>query len=81
MADNATIGTLKVSLGLDSAQFTQGLKTSKTSLDGFAKAAGLAGAAVATAMVGAAVALGAAVKTAINSADEMGKAAQKVGVA
>jgi hypothetical protein len=80
MAGNSTIGALKVSLGLDSAQFETGLKRSQAGLSGFAKAAGAAGAIAATALIAAGTAFAVAVKGAIDTADEMGKAAQKVGL-
>ena len=44
-AGNATIGSLRVELGLDTAQFQAGLKKSQAGLAGFAKsAAGIVGA-------------------------------------
>ena len=80
MAANALIGALRVSLGLDSAQFEAGLKQAKSRLDGFGKSlrAGMvvAGAAATASMV----ALGYAVKGAVDHADEIGKLSQKVGV-
>lgn len=78
MAD--AIASLKVLLGLDSAQFSTGLKKSNSELSGFAKSAGLAGAAIGAAIAASAVAIGAAIKGAIDNADELGKSAQKVGV-
>lgn len=78
MAD--PIGSLRVLLGLDSAQFETGLKKAQTGLSGFGKNAAIAGAAVGAAMAGAAIALGGAIKGAIDRADEMSKAAQKFGV-
>lgn len=74
------IGSLRVLLGLDSAQFTEGLKTSQGKLSGFAKSAGVAGAAIGAAIAGTAVALGSAIKGAIDNADELSKASQKIGV-
>jgi gas vesicle protein len=82
-AGKATIGALRVSLGLDSAQFHQGLSRAQGGLSGFGKGVGLAAAGVAVAgaaMAAAAVALGGAVSSALKRADEMGKAAQKFGV-
>jgi hypothetical protein len=77
---SAVIGSLRVNLGADSAAFSKGLKDAEGGMNRFARAAkmGLAavGAAVATAAAGLAVAL----RGAINNADEMGKAAQAVGV-
>jgi hypothetical protein len=81
MAASAVIGALRVNLGLDTATFENGLKKSQASLAKFGKMAAVGFAAVATAGVAASVAMGAAVKGAIDSADAMSKAAQKVGVA
>lgn len=78
-AGNATIGALRVSLGLDSAQFDTGLKAAQGKLSSFGKIAGLGLAGLATAAAGAAVAVGAMVKSQLNAADELGKTAQKVG--
>lgn len=80
MAGNATIGALKVDLGLNSAQFEAGLKKTQASLSGFAAKAAVAGAAVGAAMAAAGIALGAALKGAIDRADEMDELAQKVGL-
>ncbi|MCI5073952.1 MAG: hypothetical protein MRY80_02855, partial [Oricola sp.] len=80
MAGSAVIGSLRVGLGLDSAQFTSGLKKSENRLAGFGKtvANSMAGIAVAAsaALAGVSVAIG---KT-ISTADEMTKSAQKFGV-
>ena len=80
MAGNAVIGALRVNLGLDSAQFSSGLKKAEGGLARFGKLAGIGLAAVATAAVSAGIALGHAVKGAADHADELGKTAQKVGV-
>lgn len=80
MAGNAQIGALHVALGLDSAQFTNGLKLAQGDIGKFGKIAAAGMLAVATAAVGAATALGVAVRHAANHADELGKTAQKVGV-
>lgn len=80
MAGNAVIGALRVSLGLDSAQFSAGLKSSQASLAKFGKTVAVGFAAVATAAVAAGAAMGVAVKGAIDSADALSKAAQKAGV-
>lgn len=81
MAGNAVIGALRVTLGLDSAQFEAGLKKSQASLSGFGKVAAVGFAAAATAAIAAGTALAFAGKKAIDTADNMSKAAQKVGVA
>ena len=80
MAGNATIGALKVNLGIDTAQFSAGLKSSQASLAKFGKTVAVGFAAVATAAVAAGAAMGMAVKGAIDSADALSKAAQKAGV-
>lgn len=81
MAGNAVIGALRVTLGLDSAQFETGLKNAQSGLGKFGKNAPVVLAAVAAAGTAAAVAIGIAVKGAINHADALSKTAQKVGVA
>lgn len=80
MAGQTAIGALRVSLGIDTAQFTTGLKQAQGRLAGFGKLAGIsfAGAAVAAAAAG--VAISVAVKGSIDSAEAMGELAQKVGV-
>ena len=78
MAD--AIGSLRVLLGLDSAQFSEGLKKSKTDLASFGKSAAVAGAAIGAALAGTALAVGAAVKGAIDQADQLDELSQKVGV-
>lgn len=80
-AKNATIGALRVELGLGTAQFDKGLKDAGAKLGGFGKLATGAGVAVGAAMAGAAVAMGMATRQALNTADEMIKTASKVGVA
>lgn len=77
---SATIGALRVSLGLDSAQFSTGLRQSSNNLDRFSKTAKVAFAAVAAAAVAAGTALGFAVKGAIDRADDLSKTAQRIGV-
>ena len=79
MAGNAVIGALRVDLGLNSAQFTSGLKNASKSLGGFHSVAVKLGAAIGTALSG--VAIGSAIKSAIDYADAIDEAAQKTGVA
>jgi phage-related tail protein len=74
------IGGILISLGLDSAQFTTGLKKAESNLASFGKTAAIGLAAVATAAVAASSALGLAVKGAIDHADALSKSAQKAGV-
>lgn len=78
-AGNSVIGALRVDLGLNSAQFTAGLKKAETGLGKFGKAAAIGLGAVAAAATAAGVALGVAVKGAIDHADALSKAAQKAG--
>ncbi|MFA5897930.1 MAG: hypothetical protein WC829_02335 [Hyphomicrobium sp.] len=80
MAGNSVIGALRVDLGLNSAQFTTGLKKVETGLASFGKMAGLGLAAFATAATAAAIALGVAVKNSIDHADALSKTSQKIGV-
>ena len=75
-----SIGSLNVKIGLDSAQFSTGLKKSQTELSGFAKTAGIAGAAIGAALAGTAIAAGAAIKGAIDRADQLDELSQKIGV-
>jgi hypothetical protein len=81
------IGALRVTLGLDSAEFDTGLKKAQSNLKGAgsgfqmsAKSMSVAGMAVGAAFATAAVAIGAAIKSSIDHADELSKAAQKFGV-
>lgn len=77
---SALIGALRVSLGLDSAQFSSGLNKSSGDLAKFGRVAIAGFAAVAAAGVAAMVGIGVAVKGAIDDFDEMAKTAQKVGL-
>jgi hypothetical protein len=76
----AVIGALRVDLGLNSAEFQNGLKKASVGLGNFAKTAGIGLAAVATAAAAAGAALSIAVKGSIDNADRMGELAQSVGV-
>lgn len=80
MAFNALIGALRVVLGLDSGEFETGLKRSEGKLGAFGKAASAGLAIAATAVAGAGAVIAAGVKSAIDAADELNKASQKVGV-
>jgi len=77
---NAVVGALRVNLGLDSAQFQDGLKKAEGGLSKFSTAVkvGLAAAAAAVATAGSAMAL--AIKGVLDEADTMSKAAQSLGV-
>lgn len=77
----SVIGALRVNLGLNSAQFSKGLKNANSQARSFASRIGgafkVAAAGLALATTGMAV----AVKGVINEADKMSKAAQSVGIA
>lgn len=74
----AQIGNLNVSLGINTAQFAAGLSQAQGSLATFGKGLkAFAAAAGATLSLGA---LGMAVKSNIDRMDELGKAAQKIGI-
>lgn len=81
MAGNALIGALRATLGLDTAQFETGLKTARSSLASFGKLAATSFKAAAAGATVAGAALAVAVKGAIDHADALSKAAQKIGVA
>lgn len=81
MAASDVIGALRVNLGLDSAQFSAGLKKTQAGLASFGKVAVTGFAAAATAAAAAGAAFAVAGKKAIDTADAMSKTAQKVGVA
>jgi len=78
------LGSLVVTLGLDAAEFTRGLSKAeyqaKQWRDETIKSARQVGAIMGTAAVAAAAALAALTKSAINSADDLGKLAQKTGI-
>lgn len=76
----AKIGSIHVSLGLDSAAFQAGLAKAQSGLGKFAKAAKIGFAAVAVAAAAAGTALAFAVKGSIDRADGLSKAAQRIGV-
>jgi hypothetical protein len=76
---NAVIGALRVSLGLDSAQFQAGLKSGEAALGRFADQARKAFAAVTAAGTAMAGAMAVGIRNAINEADNMSKAAQRFG--
>lgn len=80
MAGSATIGSLRVVLGADTAAFSKGLKQSEKQLSGFAGAMKKAGPIIATALGTAVVGLGVAIRRTIDDFDDMSKASQKVGV-
>lgn len=78
MAGNAVIGSLRVNLGMDSAEFQNGAKQAQSTL-------GTLGASIKAFAAGAvaALSLGAvttALKSSVDHMDELGKAAQKIGI-
>lgn len=78
---SAVIGALRVNLGIDSAQFQQGLANAQGALSRFgqmAKAGLVAAAAASAAAIGG---IGLGVKGALDSADDLSKVAQKTGIA
>jgi hypothetical protein len=79
----AVVGALRVNLSADSAQFTSGLKDAEGGLAKFGAVIGKAIGTVAAfgaAAVAAAAIVAAKMRDVANEADEMGKAAQKVGL-
>lgn len=81
MPGKSLVGSLRIALGLDSAAFDKGLDRAQGKLGGFAKAAGPAFAVVGAAALAVGAAVAAGVRESLNAADDMGKAAQKFGVA
>jgi hypothetical protein len=77
---SAVIGSLRVNLGADSAAFSKGLKDAEGGMNRFARAAKIGLAAVGAAVAAAAASLAVALRGAVNNADQMGKAAQAIGV-
>ena len=74
---NAVIGALRVNLGIDTAQFSEGLGKAQSSLAKFGKTVAIAAAAAGAAIAGA---LAVGVKNALNEADDMSKIAAKIGI-
>lgn len=80
MAGSSVIGALRVNLGIDTAEFSDGLKQAQSSADKFAavlKTTMVAAAAAATAALGA-IAVG--VRSTLNTVDDMSKMAVKIGI-
>lgn len=76
----STVGALRVDLGLNSAQFAQGLSGAQGALNKFATGMGAALGNIAASMALAATALTAGIISAADNADKMGKAAEKMGM-
>lgn len=78
MAGNALIGSLRVSLGLDSAEFQNGARKAQGTLAGLSSSIkGFAAGAIAALSFGA---VASAVKSTVNHMDELGKASQRIGI-
>lgn len=77
---NAVIGALRVNLGIDTAQFQDGVKKIGSSLDGITKKAAAFGAAVGAALAGMTGTMAVAVRGVINEADKLGYVADRLGV-
>lgn len=80
MAGKSVIGALRVMLGMDSAAFEKGLKSSQGKLQKFGKFAARGMLAVGAAATAAAGGIALAVRGTINTADEMAKASKKIGI-
>jgi hypothetical protein len=80
MAGNAVVGSLRISLGLDSAQFTSGMKTAQTGLQRFAGVAKAGALAIAGAMAAAGGAIATAMAGVITRAGDMYELSQALGV-
>lgn len=77
---SAVIGALRVNLGIDSAQFQQGLANAQGAMAKFGALAKIGLAGVAGAVGGAFGAVAAEIKPAIDAADDMSKAASRIGI-
>lgn len=77
---NAVIGALRVNLGIDSAQFQDGVKKVGNDLDQISRKAAAFGTAIGVALSGATAALGAFVKMTSASAAKSGDVADRLGV-
>jgi len=77
---NAVIGALRVVLGANTAAFDKGLKSAQGGMARFSKAMKVGAAAAAAALTAALAGVSLAIRGVLNHADEMGKAAQRIGV-
>ena len=84
MANNGAVGALFATLGLDTAQFSEGISKAQKSAGGFASAFASVGKSVALAGVAMAASAGAAFVTfgmqALTAADDIGDAAARIGI-
>ncbi|MCG6111329.1 MAG: phage tail tape measure protein [Paracoccus sp.] len=76
MAVSGLVGRLRVALGLDDAQFKKGLDDNASRMRQFGKRLAVVGAGLSAAGAG----IGLAIRGQLNAADEMSKAAQKIGI-
>jgi hypothetical protein len=76
----AQIGNLNVRLGLDTAQFSNGLKQAQSSLAGLSGSLKTLAVGAAAGAAAALTALGFALGNSLKRMDDLGKAAQKVGI-
>jgi hypothetical protein len=77
---SSVIGALRVNLGIDTAAFSDGLKTAGSKLSSFGGTLRKAVVPLAAVATAAAAGFGAMVAKTTNAADEMSKAAQKFGI-
>ncbi|MEC9342734.1 MAG: hypothetical protein VYD64_02695, partial [Pseudomonadota bacterium] len=80
MAGSAVIGALRVALGIDTAQFSQGLTGAQSRLKKFGSVASKAFGAAAVAGTAVTAALAVGIQRTVKEADEMTKLAQSIGV-
>jgi hypothetical protein len=76
----SVIGALRVNLGLDSAQFVKGAKQAETTLQKMSLKMVAVGAAITAAIGGAVIEFAKLTRETINVADEISKAAVKIGI-
>jgi hypothetical protein len=76
----SVIGALRVNLGLDSAQFVKGAKQAETTLQKMSLKMVAVGAAITAAVGGAVIEFAKLTRETINVADEISKAAVKIGI-
>jgi ribosomal protein L12E/L44/L45/RPP1/RPP2 len=87
MANQAEVGSARLRLSADTADFDKGVKQAESRLDRLAKRLGItaeraqmAGTAIGVAMLGVATAVGLGIKRAIDEADQLDELAQKIGI-
>jgi hypothetical protein len=87
MANQAEVGSARLRLSADTADFDKGVKQAESRLDRLAKRFGItaeraqiAGAAIGAAMIGVATAVGLGLKRAVDEADQLDELSQKIGI-